>query len=112
MPGLQRKRPCSGGDTYKARLEERSIVLEGTIPMDCGEVEDYFSLLPHGDSFFAVFSALWNEMGGTRQGGLREGSAPANQPESPTHLSQPLSEVIRDINKFSNNIMARQLFLT
>lgn len=106
------QRPCSGGDTYKARLEERSIVLEGTIPMDCGEVEDYFSLLPHGDYFFAVFSALWREMGGTLQGVLREGNAPADQTAFSTHLSPPLSEVIRDINKFSNNTMARQLFLT
>ena len=105
-------KPCSGGDTYKARLEERSIVLEGTIPVDCGEVEDYFSLLPHSDYFFAVFSSLWNEMGGTLQGGLREGSAPAEQAAFSTHHSPPLSEVIRDINKFSNNTMARQLFLT
>ena len=28
------------------------------------------------------------------------------------HRSEPLSAVIRDINKFSNNVMARQLFLT
>lgn len=106
------RRPCSGGDNYKARLEERSIVLEGTIPVDCGEVDDYFSLLPHGDYFFAVFSALWKEIGGTLQGGLREGRAPTEQVPFSTHLSSPLSEVIRDINKFSNNIMARQLFLT
>ncbi|MEO8333312.1 MAG: D-alanyl-D-alanine carboxypeptidase/D-alanyl-D-alanine-endopeptidase [Gallionella sp.] len=106
------KRPCSGGDNYTAHLEERSIVLEGTIPVDCGEVDDYFSLLPHGDYFFAVFSALWKEMGGTLQGGLREGRAPADQAAFSTHLSTQLSEVIRDINKFSNNIMARQLFLT
>src|SRR3989338_5242033 len=30
------KQPCKGGDTYGARLEERNIVLEGTIPADCG----------------------------------------------------------------------------
>jgi len=106
------QRPCAGGDTYRARLEERSIVLEGTIPVGCGEVEDYFSLLPHGDYFIAVFSALWKEMGGALHGGIREGSAPANQSAFSTHFSPPLSEVIRDINKFSNNIMARQLFLT
>jgi len=106
------RRPCSGGDNYTAHLEERSIVLEGTIPVDCGEVDDYFSLLPHGDYFFAVFSALWREMGGTLQGGMREGRAPLDQVAFSTHLSPPLSEVIRDINKFSNNIMARQLFLT
>jgi D-alanyl-D-alanine carboxypeptidase/D-alanyl-D-alanine-endopeptidase (penicillin-binding protein 4) len=106
------RRPCSGGDNYTAHLEEHNIVLEGTIPLDCGEVDDYLSLLPHGDYFFAVFGALWKEMGGTLQGGMREGMAPADQQPFSTHLSAPLSEVIRDINKFSNNIMARQLFLT
>ena len=104
--------PCNGGDTYAARLERRSIVLEGTIPADCGEVEDYFSLLPHGDYFFAVFSALWKELGGTVQGKLSTGGALINQAPFATHFSPPLSEVIRDINKFSNNTMARQLFLT
>ncbi len=106
------KQPCKGGDTYSARLQERNIVLEGTIPVDCGEVDDYFSLLPHSDYFFAVFRSLWQELGGTLQGKLRAGSVPANQAAFSTHFSPPLSEVIRDINKFSNNIMARQLFLT
>ena len=105
-------RPCNGGDTYKARLEERNIVLEGTIPMDCGEVEDYFSLLSHDDYFFAVFNSLWRELGGTLLGKLSIGSVPENQTAFSTHYSPPLAEVIRDINKFSNNIMARQLFLT
>lgn len=106
------KQPCKGGDTYSARLQERNIVLEGTIPPDCGEVDDYFSLLPHSDYFFAVFSSLWQELGGTLQGNLRAGTVPAEQAAFSTHYSPPLSEVIRDINKFSNNIMARQLFLT
>ena len=106
------RRSCHGGDTHSAHLEARTIVLEGTIPVDCGEVENYFSLLPHGEYFFASFSSLWQELGGTLQGSLREGRAPIGQPAFSTHLSPPLSEVIRDINKFSNNIMARQLFLT
>ncbi len=104
--------PCNGGDTYAARLEGHSIVLEGTIPADCGEVENYFALLPHGDYFFAVFGALWKELGGTVQGKLSTGSAPINHAPFATRFSPPLSEVIRDINKFSNNTMARQLFLT
>ena len=106
------KLPCNGGDTYKARLEGRRIALEGSIPAACGEVDDYFSLLPHDEYFFTVFSALWTELGGTVQGKWREGSAPANQAAFASRLSPPLSEVIRDINKFSNNTMARQLFLT
>jgi D-alanyl-D-alanine carboxypeptidase/D-alanyl-D-alanine-endopeptidase (penicillin-binding protein 4) len=104
--------PCNGDDAFKARLEGNSIVLEGAIPLNCGEVEDYISLLSHDDYFLSVFSALWKELGGTLQGKLRQGSAPANQPPFATRLSPPLAEVIRDINKFSNNTMARQLFLT
>ena len=104
--------PCNGEDAYKSRLEGRKIVLEGSIPANCGDAQDYFSPLPPDDYFFAVFGALWQELGGQVQGRVRPGSAPANQAAFATHLSPPLSEAIRDINKFSNNVMARQLFLT
>ena len=104
--------PCNGEDAYQSRLAGHSIVLEGKIPADCGEAHDYFSLLTHDDYFSAVFSALWQETGGTVLGKVRAGQAPEHQAAFSTHLSPPLSEVIRDINKFSNNVMARQLFLT
>ena len=103
---------CGGEDDYKARLDGHNIVLEGSIPATCGEMDDYFSLLPQDEYFFAVFKALWQELGGTLQGKLRTGTAPADQVPFALYTSPPLSEVIRDINKFSNNIMARQLFLT
>ncbi len=106
------KLACHGADAYSARLDGHTIVLEGAIPQDCGEADDYFSLLPHDDYFFAVFSSLWRELGGTLQGKVREGSVPPGQAAFATHVSPELSEVIRDINKFSNNTMARQLFLT
>ncbi len=104
--------PCNGEDAYHASLEDRNIVIEGSIPSNCGEQQDYFSLLPHRDYFFAVFKVLWLELGGRISGTVRMGSAPPNQPVFSTHYSPPLSEVIRDINKFSNNTMAKQLFLT
>lgn len=103
---------CGGDDVYRSRVDGHDIVLEGRIPAGCGEADDYFSLLPQDDYFFAVFSALWQELGGTVQGSMREGIAPAGQAPFASYISPPLAEVIRDINKFSNNIMARQLFLT
>ena len=106
------KLACGGEDAYTSQLEGRNIVLKGCIPADCGETDDYFSLLPHDEYFFAVFSALWKELGGTIQGKLALGKAPVYQEPFATHKSQMLSEAIRDINKFSNNTMARQLFLT
>ena len=106
------KMRCGGTDDYKAHLDGHKIVLEGRIPAFCGEADDYFSLLPHDEYFLAVFSALWQELGGTLQGKLRAGIAPVDQIPFAKYISPPLSEVIRDINKFSNNTMARQLFLT
>ena len=54
---------------------------------------------------------LWNDMGGTLLGTVREGPAPNTRPSFEL-VSPTLADVVRDINKFSNNVMAQQLFLT
>ncbi|MEP7301309.1 MAG: D-alanyl-D-alanine carboxypeptidase/D-alanyl-D-alanine-endopeptidase [Caldimonas sp.] len=54
---------------------------------------------------------MWQELGGRISGGYREGSAPTT-PASFELRSPALAEVVRDINKLSNNVMAQQLFLT
>ena len=55
---------------------------------------------------------MWLEMGGKLGGRAREGRAPAGLKSAFEVTSPSLAEVIRDINKFSNNVMAQQLFLT
>jgi D-alanyl-D-alanine carboxypeptidase/D-alanyl-D-alanine-endopeptidase (penicillin-binding protein 4) len=105
------KLACHGADTYSVRLDGYNIVLDGAIPIAC-ESDEYFSLLSHDEFFYAVFSALWQELGGTLHGKLREGMVGVTQAPFATHVSPQLAELIRDINKFSNNTMARQLFLT
>ena len=50
-------------------------------------------------------------MGGQLGGTVRDGTAPASAPVFEM-TSPPLAEVIREINKFSNNVMAQQVFLT
>ena len=59
-----------------------------------------------------LLEALWREMGGVLYGSVREGPAPSGQKPSFEMPSLALTEVVRDINKFSNNVMAQQLFLT
>ncbi|MFA7399887.1 MAG: D-alanyl-D-alanine carboxypeptidase, partial [Sideroxydans sp.] len=56
--------------------------------------------------------AIWKELGGTMQGKERNGLVTSSATLLSTHRSEPLSGIIRDINKYSNNVMARQLFLT
>ncbi len=89
-----------------------SVVLQGGYPGECGEREQHLSVMPHTRYAEAVFRALWQELGGILKGKQREGVAGGNAQLFSTHHSEPLSAVMRDINKFSNNVMARQLFLT
>ena len=60
----------------------------------------------------AVFRGLWESSGGVWRGQVHNGIAPTDAKRLAQHESKPLAEVIRDINKYSNNVMARQLFLT
>ena len=58
---------------------------------------------------------LWQELGGKLTGSVRYGSLPAALAAARPTLelsSPPLAEIIRDINKYSNNVMAQQVFLT
>ena len=56
--------------------------------------------------------ALWRDMGGKLAGRVLDGSAPLQLKPSFESKSAPLADVVRDINKYSNNVMAQQLFLT
>lgn len=107
------KEDCNNwDDAIRVQPEGDSVILQGDYPAGCGEREQNLSVMPHPRYVEAVFRALWQELGGTLRGKLREGTVPVSASLFATHNSAPLSELIRDINKFSNNVMARQLFLT
>jgi D-alanyl-D-alanine carboxypeptidase/D-alanyl-D-alanine-endopeptidase (penicillin-binding protein 4) len=84
----------------------------GFYPVVCGE-RDLHVALHHPEDYVAgMIRVLWAEMGGTWSGRLREGLVSPDATLIYTHESEPLAEIVRDINKFSNNVMARQLYLT
>ncbi|HEV3008801.1 MAG TPA: D-alanyl-D-alanine carboxypeptidase/D-alanyl-D-alanine-endopeptidase [Burkholderiales bacterium] len=84
----------------------------GFYPVACGE-RDLNVALHHPEDYVAGLTrALWTELGGTWSGRIREGVVSPNAKLLYAHESEPLSEIVRDINKFSNNVMARQLYLT
>jgi D-alanyl-D-alanine carboxypeptidase/D-alanyl-D-alanine-endopeptidase (penicillin-binding protein 4) len=106
--------PC--GD-WRARLQAdfadpMAPVFRGAYPLACGERIWHLSVLDHPRYFSAAFASLWQGAGGTWGGRLREGNVPAEARRIAVHESAPLAEVIRDVNKFSNNVMARQIYLT
>ena len=57
-------------------------------------------------------AGMWQQIGGSLTGQVREGRVPAALVPAFEQASPALAEIIRDINKFSNNVMAQQLFLT
>lgn len=88
-----------------------SIQLNGSFPASCGE-KVWPIAYAEPDSYNArAIEGVWRSMGGRLSGQVRLGSAP-DQPPSFVWSSPPLGAVVRDINKFSNNVMAQQLFLT
>ena len=89
-----------------------SVVFQGDYPIGCGEREQNLSVMPHTRYVEALFRAVWKELGGSLQGQQQEGLVSDTAILFSTHRSEPLSSIIRDINKFSNNVMARQAFLT
>jgi D-alanyl-D-alanine carboxypeptidase/D-alanyl-D-alanine-endopeptidase (penicillin-binding protein 4) len=99
-------------DSFSVQPGGDSIVLQGNYPIDCGEREQSLSVMPHTRYVEAVFRTIWQELGGTLDGIQREGQVGPDARLFSTHRSEPLSSIIRDINKYSNNVMARQLFLT
>jgi D-alanyl-D-alanine carboxypeptidase/D-alanyl-D-alanine-endopeptidase (penicillin-binding protein 4) len=84
----------------------------GRYPIACGEKELNVALLAPNEQVAGVLRELWPEMGGAWTGQVREGEVPADAQLLHTHGSAPLSEIVRYINKYSNNVMARQLYLT
>jgi D-alanyl-D-alanine carboxypeptidase/D-alanyl-D-alanine-endopeptidase (penicillin-binding protein 4) len=84
----------------------------GLYPVACAERELNVSLHQPEDYVAGMIRALWTEMGGNWHGRMREGVVSANAKLLYAHESEPMSEIVRDINKFSNNVMARQLYLT
>jgi D-alanyl-D-alanine carboxypeptidase/D-alanyl-D-alanine-endopeptidase (penicillin-binding protein 4) len=88
------------------------LVLTGVFPQACEEQRWNIAVQDHPNFVLGVFRQLWAELGGTFGGDVRDGKVPAEARAVGVLPSPTLAEVVRDINKFSNNVMARQLFLT
>ena len=85
--------------------------LGGTYPASCGEKIWPVAYTDTPSYNERALLGLWQQMGAKITGAVREDTSPSTPPTFEVN-SPPLAEVIRDINKFSNNVMAQQLFYT
>ena len=109
---------CSSNwkDLINARLipENNGNRLEftGTYNALCGERSLNLSPLPADAQAGGLIRSLWKELGGSLSGQIRGGTVPVGAKLLTQHDSAPLTAAVSDINKYSNNVMARQVFLS
>lgn len=104
---------CNGEwrEALTARLLPAGVRLTGNFPAACGEKQWHLAGLPNTTLLAGSFARLWRELGGEIADSVREGAVPESAVPFAATESPPLGELVRDINKYSNNVMARQLFL-
>ena len=120
---MQATVPLLGGECadYRGALkadfsDPKAIRFAGGYAQSCGEkVWAVAYADPKGYAMRAV-QGMWQDMGGKLQGTVRMGTlagttAAAFKPVFEAR-SAPLAEIVRDINKYSNNVMAQQVYLT
>lgn len=87
------------------------ITLSGGFPRRC-KITNNINILDRNQHIAHLIRALWQEMGGSWQGEVRDGKVPTSAVLLTERLSDPLADILRIINKQSDNVMARMLYLT
>ncbi|MDR1887977.1 MAG: D-alanyl-D-alanine carboxypeptidase/D-alanyl-D-alanine-endopeptidase [Zoogloeaceae bacterium] len=95
-----------------ARDHPGQLSISGAYPVSCGETTLALAPLPADRHVEGLFRALWKEQGGALRGQVKAGVLSPGAKLLVSQESPPVAEIIRDVNKWSNNVMARQLFLS
>lgn len=85
------------------------IVFAGQFPSQCRRFELQRSAMTPTSYMGGMFEKYWAHWGGTITGGVRNGVVPDTLRPLASTSSRPLAEIIRPLNKWSNNVMSRLL---
>jgi D-alanyl-D-alanine carboxypeptidase/D-alanyl-D-alanine-endopeptidase (penicillin-binding protein 4) len=92
--------------------EVDTVQFRGKYPTSCGTFAVDRSVNAPLPYVYGIFDALWQEMGGSIDGSVRAGMVPEDARRLYRMQSLTLAELIRAINKHSNNVMTRGLLLS
>ena len=97
----------------RARFEDANMIrFEGQYPGRCGEKVWPVAYQDPASYAARAMEGLWRASGGALTGQARTGLTPPGVTLLHEAQSLPLSEIIADVNHWSNNVMAQQVFLT
>lgn len=88
-----------------------TVRVNGELPKGC-RTAAYLSLMPHEQYTASLIRSLLSDMGITIAGKDRLAETPEDARLMLTMTSPDLVSMVRDINKWSSNVMARQLLLS
>jgi D-alanyl-D-alanine carboxypeptidase/D-alanyl-D-alanine-endopeptidase (penicillin-binding protein 4) len=88
------------------------IVFTGSYASGCGTMSFARAVMRAPEYAYGTFRTFWQESGGKLDGAWRIGALPSGAKLLYSQDSLSLAEIIRLVNKFSSNTMARQLLLT
>jgi len=97
---------------YISRQTPGVIQISGKYSADCGQRFIMLLMSSPEEHVFNAFTDFWSKLDGTVGGSWREGRVRDTDERFYVHTSMPLAEQIRLINKWSNNVMTRQLLLS
>jgi len=89
-----------------------TMVISGRYAASCGPVSFTRAVMRAPEFAYGTFKTFWEESGGELDGDWRIGVLPPGADMVYSQDSLSLAEIIRLVNKFSSNAMARQLLLT
>lgn len=98
--------------TVSPEADGVTVAFSGSLPDQCDEHYLELSVLSDVQYVSLSFKKLWAQLGGQFTGSVVLAPTPPMAERVTTWQSPPLDSVVRDINKWSNNVMARQLMLT
>ncbi len=87
-------------------------IFDGAYPRSCGVQHMYRVTDNNRRYLFGVFQELWRQQGGVFHGRLQMGQRPKGARLLYAVHSRPLADVLRSIDKYSNNVMGRLLVMT
>ncbi|MEL7449377.1 MAG: D-alanyl-D-alanine carboxypeptidase/D-alanyl-D-alanine-endopeptidase [Pseudomonadota bacterium] len=93
-------------------FDDGTVVFSGTFPARCRAYSLSRTVLTPEQFAWGLFSSLWREIGGEFDGTVRIGDAPEDERPLFTMRSPTLAEIVRSVNKHSNNVMTRHLLYT
>ena len=96
-------------NALEASIDTPRVILTGQLPASCGSRDWNIAPLSSNDFSAALVAQLWESSNGSIGGQVHWGQTPEAATTLFTHTSVSLAEAVREMNKWSSNVIAHQL---